>query len=131
MFSAAKIRRAIRFKAPFLQCDKYFHSVTMSEMKGIAYDSIPYFNLEILKANTYHYLLVGFSLNSKFQEIQPRTYYSNLHPIVQIYCHFIKHSHSMCVVAHIFRLYLFLSVVKYIKKLLDSLDSLINFLEIN
>ncbi|XP_064623321.1 uncharacterized protein LOC135485349 isoform X1 [Lineus longissimus] len=32
MFSASKIRRAMEFKAPFLQCDKYFHMLTMTEL---------------------------------------------------------------------------------------------------
>ena len=34
MFPASKIHRATELKAPFLQCDKYFHTVTLTELHG-------------------------------------------------------------------------------------------------
>ena len=34
MFEASKIRRATELKVPFLQCDKYFHTLSLSELHG-------------------------------------------------------------------------------------------------
>ena len=34
MFAASKIRRATELKAPFLQCDKYFHTLSLTELHG-------------------------------------------------------------------------------------------------
>ena len=34
MFKASKIRRATELKAPFIQCHKFFHTVTLTELHG-------------------------------------------------------------------------------------------------
>ena len=34
MFAATKIRRATELKAPFLQCDMYFHTLSLTELQG-------------------------------------------------------------------------------------------------
>eukprot|EP00918_Siedleckia_nematoides_P023680 GHVU01051177.1.p1 GENE.GHVU01051177.1~~GHVU01051177.1.p1 ORF type:complete len:101 (-),score=18.15 GHVU01051177.1:427-729(-) len=35
MIPASKVRRATELKAPFLQCDKYFHTLTLTELHAI------------------------------------------------------------------------------------------------
>ena len=34
MFAASKISRATELKAPFLQCEKYFHTITLTDLHG-------------------------------------------------------------------------------------------------
>ena len=34
MFAASKIRRAVDLKASFLQCDMYFHTISLSELQS-------------------------------------------------------------------------------------------------
>jgi len=34
MFAASKIRRAVDLKASFLQCDMYFHTISLTELQS-------------------------------------------------------------------------------------------------
>ena len=41
MFPASKVRRATELKAPFLQCDKYFHTLSLNELHGQCPQDLP------------------------------------------------------------------------------------------
>ena len=51
MFEASKIRRATELKVPFLQCDKYFHTLSLTEVQGIYFYFLNIdisFNIQVL-----------------------------------------------------------------------------------
>lgn len=43
MFAASKIRRATELKVPFLQCDTFFHTISLTELQSKKVNRLPDF----------------------------------------------------------------------------------------
>ena len=63
MFPHSRIQRASELKAPFLQCDKYFHTLPLTELHGNIFYSLQISKQNVVLYNNVHVYMHVFNIN--------------------------------------------------------------------